>query len=693
MSSTADKVLAALQAYKIEKHGHNTYRCRSPLRPESDSPSFSLTINGPEHGAWKDHAAKNSEDESGSLYDLAKRLGIEVERAEVEDSKRIYTSIADYAIAHGVSEETLAAAGWKEVVYQGRKALEFPTKSGGRWRFLDGEKPYYKSVRNYKPCWYGLKGDTIKRLLDGQPLIIANGEISTIVGRAYGLAVAAVTSGEKGIPHDLLTELKTELASFEVHPLILVALDCDSKGRTTAVVIAQQLIGAGFNARAVDLGLSDKGDLADFCQLYSDQLLPRLAALPDVGPILPSVQSNRTWIMLTEDELKSLPPVEWLVHCEIPKSALTVMIGQSGAGKSFLSLDYSLQLAALGYVVIYIAAEGEAGFAQRVKAWRLHHKNDAGKENMRYVLGAVNLFEPEAFEDFIQTITPLKPSLIVVDTLSMCMAGADENSSRDMLMIVHSCKNVVSRLDASVLLVHHLNKGGIVERGSGKLRDHADMMLKVSPDDDLVRLESSKTKDGSVFTPRYLRQVAITLDETDSKGNAVTSLVLEPAEKVIQTKSDPLTNNQFKILDALEDVFMDGASVNELVIYTSVAQSTTYGVIARLTKLGFISKSGEKYEITEDGKAALARQKLLRDSNDSRDSNPITEGSGIRDADKNEKTALESLESLESASNPQPDDIGIWLESAPSTLESGGENPTQTAFLPPPTRTHYTDGH
>lgn len=265
MTSTAALVEAQLRARGFREEGRGKWRGNSPLRPGSDSNAFVVIIEGPEHGAYTDHAR---EGESGSLYELATALGIEVSangnsRKQAQQTKRAYNGLADYAKAHGVTSEVLEAARWKQVTHQGRPALEFPTATGRRWRFLDGEKPSYISEQGYKKCWYGLDRAVEQARKYDYPLIICNGEISTVVATHYGLPACAVTSGEGGIPDDLLRELKKKWTGD-----IIIALDCDEKGRDAARRIAAQLVDRPHCI--VDLGLTDGGDLADFCMLHGD---------------------------------------------------------------------------------------------------------------------------------------------------------------------------------------------------------------------------------------------------------------------------------------------------------------------------------------------------------------------------------------------------------------------------------------
>src|SRR5688572_3315682 len=94
--TTASRVLAALAEFHLKQIHPNQYRCNSPLRPGSDSHGFMLIVDPDgEHGAYFDHA---HEEDQGSLYDLAARLGIAASlpnaprpRQLVESTKRVYS--------------------------------------------------------------------------------------------------------------------------------------------------------------------------------------------------------------------------------------------------------------------------------------------------------------------------------------------------------------------------------------------------------------------------------------------------------------------------------------------------------------------------------------------------------------------------------------------------------------------------
>lgn len=263
MTTTGEKVLQALQSYDLKSFGTGKYRSRSPFRPSSDSRSFTLQIHADgEHGAFDDKAG----DDFGSLYTLAEKLGVEVPRQQATETKREYESLADYARAHGVEAAVFEAAGWKEVMQKDsdgieRRALSFPTQNGVRYRFLDRKgKPSYHSPGGYKNCWYGLKKAVALAKQCNIPIVLCNGAPSVVVAQSYGLPAAALAGGGQKIPTELLEEFRQTWQGD-----VIIAMDCDQEGQTATRNYHEQLP----TASIVDLGLTQRGDLADFCTLYT----------------------------------------------------------------------------------------------------------------------------------------------------------------------------------------------------------------------------------------------------------------------------------------------------------------------------------------------------------------------------------------------------------------------------------------
>ncbi len=596
--TTADNVLNVLYSFNLRKEGDSKYRCNSPFRPGADSMTFTLAINSPEHGAFYDfHPA--ADPQSGSLYQLAKHLGVALPAViPVLSTKRPYDGQEDYARAHGLTGDDLRAWGWRETVIDGRSALEIQTQTGLRYRFLDGAKgkAVYKSVPGYARCWYGMVDSLKQMLIAGSPLVICNGEISTIAARKYGIAALAMTGGEKGeIPPDLLQQLKGFLTELP-DPRILIALDCDKAGRAAAHGLERQLQAEGFDTRAVDLALGASGDLADFCMIYAPDVASELLKLP----LLPPTTDNSKWLFATLDDVLKLPPIDWLVPGQIPARGLTMVYGSSGTFKSFFMLDHALNLACAGTGVLYIAAEGEQGYRPRVEAYIQHHKRKPTSIN--FVLGQVDLFDVEESTDFTRLIEAYQPHMIVVDTLAMCSGVADENATRDMLTIVNGCKQMSKVLNAVIVVVHHTNAEGKRERGNKVLRNACDTVLRLNLEDDLVCVQSQKTKDTKPFESYYLAPLVIPLGYKNNLGEDVTSVVLLPAEKVV--RGEDLTDLQRRVLETL--AVEPNATLDTIANTVEVDNRGTISkIVGKLVKRGYVANTASGREVTEHGQQAL----------------------------------------------------------------------------------------
>lgn len=591
--STADRVLQALQQYDIKQEGQNKWRCNSPLRPGSNSRGFTLTIDGPENGAYFDHVSHDK----GSLYDLARHLSIAIPVTQVESTKRKYDGLNDYAKAHGLHAGILEYWNWREVIRENRPALLFSTRTGDRFRFIDGKSPVYKSEPGYVRCWYGLSDKIVRYLEKDKLLVICNGEISTIAAQTFNICAIAQTGGEKELMRSLIDELKGKVSHIE-GLRVMVAMDCDKTGVKAGRAVSEQLREAGFNVRAIDLALGQGGDLADFVMLYSKDARQKLESLKDVSPLVTADERDFSFYSL--DEILRLPPVRWLIKGVLPRGGLCMVFGPSGVGKSFYALGLAFDLA-FEEPVIYVAAEGESGYGTRARALIKHHKKQP--KDLTFVLGTVDLFDSEDMSEFKRMSAVYTPSLIVIDTLAMSTGTADENSARDMKVIIDGCKRLSRELESTILLVHHTNKEGREARGSGSLFAACETVIRITRSDDVLVVESQKSKDLRPFEPVYLREISIDLGVNED-GEAVNSLVLLPAAQVAGD-DNMLTPLQQQLLGLVRHE--PAASLRE---YGHICEKNA-GVIHRalgsLEKRGYISIQNGSRSLTEAGEQMLRR--------------------------------------------------------------------------------------
>lgn len=336
----------------------------------------------------------------------------------------------------------------------------------------------------------------------------------------------------------------------------------------------------------------------------------------DAGPV-------SKFAPLHADKLKDLPPVAWLIKGVIPKIGLTLIYGPTGGGKSFVTLDYAFQIARTRPVV-YVAAEGAAGYAPRVLAWQKHHNGqDLGQ--LYFVPQPVNLLDPNEVDAFLSAITQLSPELVIVDTLARSMIGGDENAARDMGLAVEAAdriKRAIGEKNAggSVILVHHSTKAGNTERGSGALKAACDQVIRLDNDGDLLTLTCEKSKDAAAFDPRNLQLLLIETGRLTEDGDPETSRVVIDAGQV--ERAGYISPNGRKLLETLAmETFKDaGGRANVLIQVTGMKDATFYRVASRLVRDGYARQheKGDPYFITAKGDLMLSQlSKNYHDSNDS----------------------------------------------------------------------------
>lgn len=394
--TTLENVLRAIDAlpHTKRKPYKDGYKMNNPFDSSSDSHSFCLfDIRADGEGATYKYFASNGTESSGTLYDLAKKLNVEIvgNRQIVQSSKRQYENIEDYAKSHGVSVEYLNQCLWTETTYQNRPALQFKTSGGLRYRFLDNGANKYTSESGYAICWYGLD-DAIKRANENNYdyIVLCNGEISTLSAKFRNIPAFCKTSGESALPDNLLAELNQKWSGR-----IIIALDCDDTGRATSEKIQKQLNGNGV---IVDLMLSDGGDLADFCLLNADDSLKNLIALVDKQNPKSELSGhytddNRSDKILQNviSELRGDVPIKQASFlfpirelrkfggfCELCETGkITLIAGGSGTGKTQFLETVNDILNRRGISGLWYGAEWRADemLWRRIQRWSTHLKS------------------------------------------------------------------------------------------------------------------------------------------------------------------------------------------------------------------------------------------------------------------------------------------------------------------------------
>ncbi len=262
-------------------------------------------------------------------------------------------------------------------------------------------------------------------------------------------------------------------------------------------------------------------------------------------------------------ELMARPPMTWIVKGVLPKAELAVVYGESGSGKSFWLFDMAASIqrgqawngrrVSPGNVA-WIAAEGTAGFGQRLKAYAKHH----GPGPMPTILPAApNIREAADVRDLIRGLRDTGKSfdMIVVDTLSAATPGCDENSGKDLGAVIANCKRLHAATGALVALIHHSGKDASRgARGWSGLKAAADVEIEVTRHGADRCATVSKLKDGQdgVRFGFGLEFVPLGLD---ADGDTYGSCVVKPADLPLRKVSGgPRGANQVAVYGAVPEI-------------------------------------------------------------------------------------------------------------------------------------------
>jgi hypothetical protein len=196
--------------------------------------------------------------------------------------------------------------------------------------------------------------------------------------------------------------------------------------------------------------------------------------------------------LIAGDAILDVPPSRSLVGGFLQLDSIAAFYGQPGSCKSLLALDVGLSVATsrrwcdkdvIDGPVLFVVAEDTPGMGQRARAWRTRHGHLG---NVHWLLQRVPLLENDAVSELCDIVAEVAPALVMVDTLSRCMVGVEESSTREMGLAVDALDRLRTVTNSCVCVVHHAGKDASRGmRGSNVLLGAAD-----------TTVECKRTRDG-----------------------------------------------------------------------------------------------------------------------------------------------------------------------------------------------------
>jgi hypothetical protein len=330
----------------------------------------------------------------------------------------------------------------------------------------------------------------------GERVYVVEGEKAADAGRAIGLTTT--TS-----PHGSRSAARADWSPLAGRDVVILP-DRDHAGERYAADAARLCLEAGARSvRVVRLAarwpdLPPGGDLADLAERTGgdagalDDLRRDIEALADgAAPVDPAGPIRGAPVLRRLADVKA-EPVEWLWPGRIALGKLTLVAGDPGLGKSFLTLDLAARVStgagwpdrpgerpAPGGVVLLSAEDGVADTIRpRLDAARADVSRIVALEAVREARGDGHASD-RAF-DLSRDLPALEAAvrrtpacrLVVIDPVTAYLGAVDSHRNAEVRALLAPLGRIAERHRVAVVAVTHLNKsasGPAIYRAMGSL--------------------------------------------------------------------------------------------------------------------------------------------------------------------------------------------------------------------------------
>lgn len=253
------------------------------------------------------------------------------------------------------------------------------------------------------------------------------------------------------------------------------------------------------------------------------------------------------------------PPIQFLIDGILQENDLTVLSGQSGAGKTMLSLWMVHEVARKGHHVLYIDEENsERRIGQRLRA--LGYTEEGAVSDRIHYFGkeSVNLRSAVWMAHLKEIVERLDIRLVVLDSmldLFVLSGGGNENDNTEVAHFIKAGLEPLKDVGAAILLHDHVGKGESKStRGASIKQGMADHRWHLEKTRDFTKVKdgeisiSSRMSDGGKSRDGALedRVVFKVLAKVTDDGEPLTEIVRQP-RGTSPSKADSdidLTNHQ-----------------------------------------------------------------------------------------------------------------------------------------------------
>ena len=269
-------------------------------------------------------------------------------------------------------------------------------------------------------------------------------------------------------------------------------------------------------------------------------------------------------------------PLKWVIKNWMPDSGVCMVYGESGVGKTFITLDMACHIAAglqwhghktKSGVVVYMAGEGNYGIRQRVTAWCKAH----GVQSLDSLLisnKAIDVDSPAAAAQIINAVREVTQEAAValfIDTVNNHMSG-DENSAKDTRNMLNACNIVARALSASICLNHHTGHAADSKqraRGSSAWKASLDASILVAKTEASIEIACTKMKDAEIPQSFFGKLEVVPLGWVDEDGEEIKGAVFKIEENPPEKKEKKDSEIQKDIRKITNAWWVSGAEERE----------------------------------------------------------------------------------------------------------------------------------
>lgn len=330
----------------------------------------------------------------------------------------------------------------------------------------------------------------------------------------------------------------------------------------------------------------------------------------------------------------SISPPPALIKNLLPKDGVTIIGGQSGAGKTFVVCNLAVSLASgadffgrrvketVGVAIL--AAEGAATLPIRLKVAGeavvgddplpiAHTSIATNLMDKREVARVVEILQgiDQRFRDQFD----VRLGAVFIDTVAAAFAFDDENSNSEVGKAIKNMAAIGSALGALVVAVHHFGKDASTGlRGGSNWRGGSESVLAVYVQRDEVNkvtkrelsLFKSRVGEEGPIAPFELQYVRVGDDEDGDPIGTCIVVPGQPSELAISVARAPKENPDNLAVTAFKKAFNDA-----MVAFGEDRSVQGDGPLVRMVKLSHVRDAFDRFYVAdvsdEKGRASAVR--------------------------------------------------------------------------------------